>query len=93
MNKIHNTAIIGKNTIVGSNVEIGPYCVIEDGVKIGNDNIIHSTVYMSGETDIGNGNNFEIRVEAQGETFLTHHRTNNQCKSSMHTEWVIEHQL
>ena len=58
MNKIHNTAIIGKNTVIGSNVEIGPYCVIEDGVKIGNDNIIHSTVYMSGETDIGIGNTF-----------------------------------
>ena len=58
MNKIHNTAIIGKNTIVGSNVEIGPYCVIEDGVKIGNDNILHSSVYMSGETDIGKGNTF-----------------------------------
>ena len=58
MSKIHNTAIIGKNTIIGSNVEIGPYCVVEDGVKIGNDNILHSSVYMSGETDIGNGNNF-----------------------------------
>ncbi len=58
MNKIHNTAIIGKNTIIGSNVEIGPYCVIEDGVKIGNDNILHSSVYMSGETDIGKGNTF-----------------------------------
>ena len=58
MSKIHNTAIIGKNTIIGSNVEIGPYCVVEDGVKIGNDNILHSSVYLSGETDIGNGNNF-----------------------------------
>ena len=58
MNKIHNTAIIGTNTIVGSNVVIGPYCVIEDGVKIGNDCILHSSVYMSGETDIGNGNTF-----------------------------------
>ena len=58
MNKIHNTAIIGKNTIIGSNVEIGPYCIVEDGVKIGNGNIIHSSVYMSGETDIGNGNTF-----------------------------------
>ncbi len=58
MNKIHNTAIIGKNAIIGSNVKIGPYCVIEDGVKIGNDNILYSSVYMSGETDIGNGNTF-----------------------------------
>ena len=58
MNKIHNTAIIGKNTTIGSNVEIGPYCVVEDGVKIGNDNTLHASVYMSGETDIGNGNTF-----------------------------------
>ncbi len=58
MNKIHNTAIIGKNTVIGSNVEIGPYCVIEDGVKIGNNNILQSSVFMSGETDIGKGNAF-----------------------------------
>ena len=58
MNKIHNTAIIAKNTVIGSNVEIGPYCVIEDGVKIGNNNILQSNVFMSGETDIGKGNTF-----------------------------------
>ena len=58
MNKIHNTAIIGKNTVIGSNVEIGPYCVVEEGVKIGNDNILQSSVYMTGETDIGEGNTF-----------------------------------
>ena len=58
MNKIHNTAIIGKNTVIGSNVEIGPYCVVDEGVRIGNDNIIQSSVYMSGETDIGEGNTF-----------------------------------
>ena len=58
MNKIHNTAIIGKNAVIGSNVEIGPYCVVEDGVRIGNDNILYSSVYMSGDTDIGRGNTF-----------------------------------
>ena len=58
MSKVHNTAIIGKNVIIGSNVTIGPYCVIEDGVKIGNDNILYSSVYMSGETDVGKGNIF-----------------------------------
>ena len=39
-------------------MEIGPYCVIDDGVKLGNDNILHSSVYMSGETDVGKGNTF-----------------------------------
>ena len=58
MTKIHNTEIIGKNAVIGSNVEIGPYCLVEDGVKIGNDNVLHSSVYMYGETYIGNGTNF-----------------------------------
>ena len=58
MDKIHNTAIIGKNVTIGSNVKIGPYCVVEDGVKIDNDNTLHSSVYMSGQTDIGKGNTF-----------------------------------
>ena len=58
MNKIHNTAIIGKNAVIGSNVTIGPYCIVEDGVKIGDDNTLHASVYMSGQTDIGNGNTF-----------------------------------
>ena len=58
MNKIHNTAIIGKNAVIGSNVTIGPHCIVEDGVKIGDDNTLHASVYMSGQTDIGNGNTF-----------------------------------
>lgn len=35
MTKIHKTAIIGNNVILGDNVEIGPYSVIEEGVEIG----------------------------------------------------------
>ena len=58
MSKIHNTAIIGKKVIVGKNVTIGPYCVIEDGVKIGNNNTIHASVYMTGNTEIGDENKF-----------------------------------
>ncbi len=58
MNKIHKTAIIENNSVIGSNVTIGPYCVIEDGVKIANNNILHSSVCISGETEIGDGNIF-----------------------------------
>ena len=54
----HPTAIIDPTAKLDKDVEIGPYCVVEDGVRMGNDNILHSSVYMSGETDIGNGNNF-----------------------------------
>ena len=43
---IHSTAIIGKDFQIGSNVQIGPYCVIEDNVIIGNDNILKSHVFI-----------------------------------------------
>ena len=58
MSKIHNTALIGENVILGDNVVIGPYCIIEDGVKIGNNNSVYASVYMTGNTDIGDDNKF-----------------------------------
>ena len=42
MVSIHKTAIIGSNVVIGKNVSIGPYTVIDDNVKIANDNIIKS---------------------------------------------------
>ena len=32
--KIHKTSIIHKDTIIGENVEIGPYCIIEKMLKL-----------------------------------------------------------
>ena len=58
MSKIHKTAIIDENCIIGDNVEIGAYSIIKEGVKIGNDTIIHSFVHISGNTDIGKENTF-----------------------------------
>ena len=58
VNKIHNTAIIGDKVTIGKNVNIGPYCVIDEGVKIGNDNTFHSSVCITGNTEIGNENAF-----------------------------------
>lgn len=46
LNKIHPTAIIGKNVIIGSNNVIGPYSVIEDNTVIGDNNIIGSHVVI-----------------------------------------------
>ena len=58
MSKIHSTAIIGDNCIIGRNVEIGAYSIIKDNVKIGNDTTIHPFVHISGNTDIGKENIF-----------------------------------
>ena len=56
MSKIHSTAIIDNNCIIGKNVTIGAYTVIEGNVKIDDDNIIYPSVYIGGNTDIGKSN-------------------------------------
>ena len=56
MSKIHSTAIIENNCIIGKNVTIGAYTVIEGNVKIDDGNIIYPSVYIGGNTDIGKSN-------------------------------------
>ena len=51
-NKIHPTAIIGEDVIMGENNEIGPYTIIKGPIEIGNNNIIGShTVLGCDPTD------------------------------------------
>ncbi len=56
VNKIHQTAIISKKAILGSNIEIGPYCIVGDEVKIGDNNILKSHIVIEGDVNIGNNN-------------------------------------
>lgn len=58
MSRIHSTAIIGNDCIIGNNVEIGAYSIVKDNVQIGDDTIIHPFVHISGNTDIGKANTF-----------------------------------
>ena len=41
MNKIHPSAIISPNAVLGDNIEIGPYAYIDDNVSIGDGCKIH----------------------------------------------------
>ncbi|MEO8399636.1 MAG: acyl-ACP--UDP-N-acetylglucosamine O-acyltransferase [Ignavibacteriaceae bacterium] len=47
MTNIHSTAIVSPKAKLGSNIEIGPYSIIEDDVEIGNDCKIgpHACIY------------------------------------------------
>lgn len=56
MSNIHSTAIIDKNCVIGKNVTIGAYTVIEGNVKLDDDNVIYPSVYIGGNTDIGKSN-------------------------------------
>ncbi len=50
--KIHRTAIIAKDAKLADGVQIGPYCIIGDKVKIGRNTQLNSHVIIE-KTDIG----------------------------------------
>lgn len=51
--KIHPTAIIHAEAQIGTDVEIGPYCVIGPDVRLGDGCILKSHVAIDGDTEIG----------------------------------------
>lgn len=55
---IHPTAVVSPKVELGSEVEIGPYCVIQDHVTIGDRCRLHSHVVIDGHTTIGAENEF-----------------------------------
>lgn len=50
---IHPTAIIGKNVTLGKDVSVGPYCVLEGDIIIGDGTVLVSHVAIGGKTTIG----------------------------------------
>jgi len=55
-NKIHPSAVLGERVELGSDVEIGPYCIIEDDVKIGDGTRLMAHDYIGSYTQIGKNN-------------------------------------
>ena len=53
MTQIHPTAIIESGAYIGSNVQIGPYCVIGKSVRIEDDVVLKAHVCIDGHTTIG----------------------------------------
>lgn len=54
MKNIHRTSIIGDNVKIGSNVSIGPYCVIEGNISIGDNTVFQSHIVVKNNVEIGN---------------------------------------
>ena len=54
----HHTSIISNKAELGSNVIVGPYCIINENVKIGNNVNLKAHVYIDGNTIIGNNCTF-----------------------------------
>jgi len=56
--KIHNTCIVHKDAVIEDNVEIGPYCIIDENVIIGSGTKILPYVHILSHTKIGKNNIF-----------------------------------
>jgi len=55
---IHPSAIIADGATLADDVEIGPFCVIDEHVSIGSGTVLKSHVSISGHTTIGANNRF-----------------------------------
>lgn len=55
-NRIHPSAIIGRDVELGSSNTIGPFVIIEDRVTIGCGNTVMAGAYICSGTEIGNEN-------------------------------------
>ena len=53
---IHHTALVHSGAIVGRNVSIGPYSIVEDDVVLGDDTDVGPHVVIKRGTQIGSGN-------------------------------------
>ena len=56
MSRVHPTAIVDARAEIDGDVEIGPYCVIGAGVRIGKGCRVHSHAVITGRTTLGEGN-------------------------------------
>jgi UDP-N-acetylglucosamine acyltransferase len=56
MSKVHPTAIVDPRAELDRNVEVGAYCVIGAGVKIGNGSKLHPHAVIQGRTSMGEAN-------------------------------------
>ena len=50
---VHPTAVIAPTAKLGANAHVGPYCFVDDGVEIGRDAVLHSSVTIYRDVKIG----------------------------------------
>lgn len=51
---IHPTAVIAEDVVLGNQIFVGPYVVIESGCRIGDNSILKSNIHIGRDVEIGN---------------------------------------
>ncbi len=66
-------ATIGEDVSIGENTWVGPGCVVENGVSIGTDGILHAQVFIGHDTSIGNRVELHagVKLGADGYAYVT----------------------
>ena len=59
---IHATAVIGSGVVLGKDVHVGPWTVIEDGAVIGDRSVIEAQVFIGQRVEIGEGSHIYPQV-------------------------------
>ncbi|MCF6157797.1 MAG: acyl-ACP--UDP-N-acetylglucosamine O-acyltransferase [wastewater metagenome] len=54
--KIHKTAIVHPDAVLGDNVEVGPFSILGENVTVGDGTIIRNHVTITGNTTLGKNN-------------------------------------
>ena len=71
---IHPSAVVSNNAEIDETTNIGPFCIIGDGVKIGKNNNLISHISIIGDTIIEN-NNLISHVSIVGDTTIENSNT------------------
>ena len=58
MAQVHPQSIVHPNATLASDVEIGPFCTVGEGVTLGGGTRLISHVVIDGDTRVGRGNTF-----------------------------------
>lgn len=67
---VHPTAVVGSNVVLGENVSIQPFVVIEDGAKIGANTVVGAHGYIGHRAEIGADCHLAPRVTVGADSLI-----------------------
>ena len=67
---VHPTAVIAPDAVLGEDVSIGPYCVIESGARLGARAVVMAGGYIGGRAEVGEASFLYPRVVIREECVI-----------------------